>query len=424
MRSLGSTAALVVALAVAAWPTADCRGQEAIAAPAPQLAQPGPPAAMPAGQSPFPPYVPPANVPGPSSEPPVFAPAGIPADSGPSVALPPATGPAPDLALPGAAVPDQAKGRDAFDSGMGGMGGFGGMGGAGGMLLPVDSVRYATTWLPSVPVQGQAADWQAVSQDLRFSHPLWSGDAGLLSVTGGVGNESIQTEAILPDTSQPYPAELWKVSMGLQYGTRLWNDWIAGGGVNVGSASDHPFAGIAETNVGANAMLAVPQGEHNAWLFFLAYSPTNELNFPIPMVAFNYNPSPEFHALIGLPFQVTWRPNEQWQFEASYMLIHTIHAKALYRFTKDLGAFAAYDWSNEAYTLLDRPDDKDRFFIYDQRVSLGLQARFYRAWTASASAGYVFDRYSFQGTSFAATQVDYVSLGNGPFAALNLGVRF
>ena len=36
----------------------------------------------------------------------------------------------------------------------------------------------------------------------------------------------------------------------------------------------------------------------------------------------------------------------------------------------NLRAFAAYDWSNESYILLDSQNANDRFFIYDQRVSL------------------------------------------------------
>ena len=129
--------------------------------------------------------------------------------------------------------------------------------------------------------------------------------------------------------------------------------------------------------------------------------------------------------MIGLPFQVTWRPSEQWQFQASYMLIHTIHLKAQYRFTERLIGFAAYDWSNEAYALLDRPEENDRFFIYDQRVSMGLQARLFGKWTASLAAGFVFDRYMFEGTSlFSSGSSDRVNLGDGPFVSLNLGTRF
>jgi hypothetical protein len=154
------------------------------------------------------------------------------------------------------------------------------------------------------------------------------------------------------------------------------------------------------------------------------YSPTSELNFPVPGVAFSWNPSPEFHANIGLPLQVTWRPTEDWQFQASYMLISNVRLKAQYRITKQLRAFAAYDWSNQAYTLLERPEDNDRFFMYDQRVSLGLQASFSRHWTASLTGGYVFDRYMFEGKSFATNDSGIVNLDAGPFTSLNLGARF
>ena len=149
-----------------------------------------------------------------------------------------------------------------------------------------------------------------------------------------------------------------------------------------------------------------------------------ELNFPVPGVAFCWNPSPEFHANIGLPLMVMWRPTEDWQFQASYMLLRTIHLKAQYRLTGNLRAFAAYDWSNESYSLLDRPDLNDRFFIYDQRASLGLQVPLWEHWTASVSSGFVFGRYMFEGTSSTSNNSDRVDLGNGPFAALNIAARF
>jgi hypothetical protein len=298
------------------------------------------------------------------------------------------------------------------------------MDGFAGGLLPRDSFRYGAIWFPNVPVPGQPAQFQMLGQDLSFTHPLWADPMSVWSLSGGVRNRLIDTGAILPDTGQAFPTDLWDIHLGLRYARQLTNGWMAGGGVSLGSASDHPFAGIREMNVGVNAMLRMPQGEHNAWIFSLMYSPTGELNFPLPGVAFSWNPSPEFHANIGLPLQVTWRPTDQWQFEASYMLIHTIHAKATYRFAERLSVFAAYDWSNETYTLLDRPEANDRFFMYDQRLSLGLQALLARGWTASVAAGYVFDRRWFEGTSFNASGFNRVELGAGPFASMNLGVRF
>ena len=122
---------------------------------------------------------------------------------------------------------------------------------------------------------------------------------------------------------------------------------------------------------------------------------------------------------------MTWRPTEDWQFQASYMLIRTIHVKAQYRFAEHLSAFAAYDWSNEAYMLLDRPEENDRFFIYDQRVSMGLQAALFRHWTARCAAGYVFDRYLFEGTSFCSSGTDRGGhRGGEPLSRSGLNVRY
>ena len=296
--------------------------------------------------------------------------------------------------------------------------------GLGNGVFPSDSLRYGVLWFPNVPVRGQPTQFEMAGQDLSFIHSLWADPVNVLSLTGGVRNRLTQTDAILPDTGQAFPENLWDVSLGLRYARQLNDGWMAGGGLSIGSASDHPFATIREMNVGMNAMLRMPQGEHNAWIFSLMYSPTSELPFPVPGVAFNYNPSPQFHANIGLPFLVTWRPTDEWQFQASYMLIRTIHLKGLYRITDRFSAFAAYDWSNENYMLLDRPEANDRFFLYDQRVSLGLQALLARHWTAAVSAGYVFDRFMFEGTSFASSGFNQVTLGNGPFASLNFVGRY
>ncbi len=329
-----------------------------------------------------------------------------------------ATGPSPDPQGNGnvAWLPDDMMG-------FGGMGGMG-MGGFGGGLNPTDSVRYSALWFPKVPVGGQATDLQIIGENLSFTHPLWKDPLNALSLTGGVRNQLFDTNAILPDTGQPLPAELWGVNLGLRYSRQLNDGWITGGGVSIGSASDHPFATIHEIDIGVNAMLRIPQGEHNAWLFTLSYSPMGELNFPVPGVAFSWNPTPEFHANIGLPLMVMWRPTDDWQFQASYMLLRTVHIKAQYRLTGSLRAFAAYDWSNESYSLLDRPELDDRFFIYDQRVSLGIQTPLWERWTASVSSGFVFDRYMFEGTSSTASSADRIDLGNGPFAGLNLNARF
>jgi hypothetical protein len=401
MPNWGSSITIFLALAIAASLASPCLPQD-FAPP------PGPPAD---GVCPG---VPPGMNQDPNAAGPPLPLDPFPADPG----LPPVAPASP--ALPPGVDPD------ALSSGKIGFGDLegGGMRGFGGGMHPADSLQYRTIWFPTVAVRGQASDFQMLGQDLSLTHPLWTDPLNALSLAGGVRNRLIDTGAVLPDTGQPVPSELWNADLGLRYARQLDDGWITGGGVSIGSASDHPFASVREMYVGMNAMLRIPQGENNAWIFMLVYSPTGQLNFPLPMVAFSYNPSPQLHANIGLPLQVTWRPSEDWQLQASYMLISTIHLKAEYRFTDRLIAVAAYDWSNEAYSLVDRPEQNDRFFLYDQRVSLGLQVLFFRHWTGTLSAGYVFDRYLFQGTSFSAGSSDRVNLGAGPFVSLGLGGRY
>jgi hypothetical protein len=197
-----------------------------------------------------------------------------------------------------------------------------------------------------------------------------------------------------------------------------------GGGLNLGSASDRPFASIDEMFVAAMAFLRIPSGERNAWMLSVMYSPTNELRFPIPGVAYQYAPSDDFHLNIGLPFSIMCRPTERLTLEASYMPIHTIHAKAKYKIVDWLAAFAAYDWAFEAYSLADRVQFDQRFFMYDQRVAAGLESNIGEHGFVELASGLVFDRYSFEGRQWDTTQFNRVTFGNGPFVTLQAGLRF
>ena len=301
----------------------------------------------------------------------------------------------------------------------------GGMFGLGASGMPrAPQVRYQSSWFPEAPVAGQNTNFEIFGQDFSASTPIWTDKPNIVSISTHVRERSIETGAVLPDTGNPYPSELWDIGVGLNYIRLLDDGWVTGGGVNVGSASDHPFATSREVNVGMNAFLRLPQGEHNAWLFGLSYSPTGEILFPLPIVAFSYNPSPQFHANIGLPFSITYRPTRQLRLEASYMPIHTIHAKASYHFSEPFSVFVAYDWANEAYSLEDRTSYDERLFLYDQRVSGGLEYKLSPAAKVDFIGGYSFSRFSFEGTSWDTTGVDRIDLGNVPFIMLRLEYRF
>jgi hypothetical protein len=284
---------------------------------------------------------------------------------------------------------------------------------------------FKASWFPDEEVRGQNANLGYIQQDLSLSAPVWQDPCNEWSVNAHVRGEFFHTGAVLLDSGMPFPNELWDVRFGTTYRHRFDNDWIAGVAASVGSASDKPFHSIDEMFLGLNAFVRIPSGERNAWLLSLSYSPTNELRFPVPGVAYVWWPSDCFVANIGLPFMVFYRPFDDLTLDLSYMLIRTVHARATYRLAQPLRAHVAFDWANETYYLADRANVNDRFFYYDKRATAGVQYVFTPHASLDLSGGYVFDRFYFQGAQFSGdSHRDRVDVGNGAYVSLQLQMRW
>lgn len=283
---------------------------------------------------------------------------------------------------------------------------------------------YRVTWFGSEPVAGQGTRLGYVQQDFGFSLPIWQNRSDEWSAAVHVRNEDFYTCAILPDTNQPFPEDLWNIRFSTTYRHEFDNGWITGGTVSVGSASDKPFHSINEMTAGINTFLRIPQGEHNAWLFSLSYSPTSELAFPIPGVAYIYQPSENFRVNLGLPFQLMYRPIDDLTLDFSYMLLRSVHARATYRLCDMVRVYGGFDWQNESYFLADRANENDRLFYYDKRLTTGVQFKFNRHFSLDVSGGYVFDRFYFEGASYSDNHQNRVDVGDGPFLSLQGQLRW
>jgi hypothetical protein len=283
---------------------------------------------------------------------------------------------------------------------------------------------FKETWFPSQAVKGQPTDLGYFQSDFSLRFPIWQDGPDELSGSVHVRGEFFDTDAILPNTLQPFPQELWNIHVGTTYRHQFENGWIGGGTLSVGSASDKPFHGIDEMTAGVNAFLRIPQGEHNAWLFTLAYSSNSELPFPVPGVAYVWQPTDYFRANIGVPFQIMYRPMEDLTLDLSYMLLRTVHARATYRVTRDFRVYAGFDWSNESYLLVDRPSENDRLYYYEKRLTAGVAANLGRHFTVDVSGGYAFDRFYFEGASYSDNHFNRVDVGDGPFAAVKCTLKW
>lgn len=286
------------------------------------------------------------------------------------------------------------------------------------------AASYRVTWLPDEHVHGQDAHFGLVQHDASLRFPIWQTERDELSGTVHLRVQEIHTGAILPNTLQPFPDELWDVRFGASYRHLFENGWIAGANVSLGSASNEPFHSVNELTAGVNAFLRVPSGEHNAWLFSLSYSPTGELSFPIPGVAYVWVPSDQLRMNIGLPFMVMWRPLDDLTFDFSYMLLTTIHARATYRVCPPVRVYAGFDWSNESWYIVPRADDKERLFYYEKRLSVGAQTNLGRAFLLDVSTGYVFDRNYFEGRNYNDRHFNRVDIDGAPFLSLQAQLRW
>jgi hypothetical protein len=308
----------------------------------------------------------------------IVPPASEPPASEPILDTPPGFGP--PIKAPSSFSADAVEGF-----GMGGRGMGAGMGGPG-----MGGPGYGATWYPSRPVSGSAPEIEfgLVRQNLSGAVPVWRNGGDLVLLSAGVRNSLFFTDAVLPDSHRPFPSELWNVHVGTNYMHKFDNGWSGGLGINFGSASDKPFHSINEMNVGFHSFLQVPvRDDRDAWRFSLMYSPVGSLSFPIPGIAYLWNPSDDLRVSIGLPLAVMWRPVEDLTINVSYIPLTIVNARATYAIADKLFIFGGFEWAQEAYLLADRENLADRFMGYEKRVLGGVRWAVWQHSTVEINAG-------------------------------------
>ena len=332
--------------------------------------------------------------------------------------------PSPDQ-LPSGVAPGSANAPQPIVQGpwttgiVGGGGGFGGMMGRG----PLIGGNTHTSWFAPEQVAGQGATLGYEQEQIGLTVPIIKGKKGFLFANGHIASTEIQTTAILPTSLRAFPSALWSVGMGLGGTRRFDNGWSLMANVTLGSASDRPFTGNTAT-VGLMTALRIPRGERNAWLFSLMYSNNSPLPFPIPGIAYAWSPSPQLFMMIGLPPSVVWRPTKKLVFEAMYMPPFRAHTRATYIISPTWRVSGGYDWENQTWFLANRAVLADRFYYFDERVSVGVQHMLGPHWVFDISSGYVFNRYFYQSSSSSGTQIDRVNVGAGPYVGMFLNARY
>ena len=293
--------------------------------------------------------------------------------------------------------------------------------------LPIRS-DYRITTFPDQPVSGQPAELGLLQQDFSLAVPFHQSPTDEWYGSLRVRYQEFATGAVLPDTGEPFPDELYNIRIGTGYRHRFDSGWIGALDVTVGSPSDKPFAGIDEMDISATAVLRVPaRRERDAWIFFLNYASNREFwpHIPIPGFGYSYQPNDQLTAVLttGL-LSLQYRPVETLTLSATYIAVRTVDVRLTYQVFRPIRVWVGFDWTNERYLLAGRADPDDRLFYYEKRIRAGAIIGLARQLFVDVTVGYSFDRFYFEGESYSDNDQNRVDVGDGPFAAIRVGARF
>jgi hypothetical protein len=293
-------------------------------------------------------------------------------------------------------------------------------GGPFGSAAPVSLGGF---WAPATDVVGQPATLGMNAQFARVAAPLVPPREGepLWIGIGRFGRLELATDAILPDSNQPVPDQLWLVETGATHIRPLAAGGTLGGTFLFGSASDRPFAAGRDLTLMAIAFWNTPaKNDRDEWNFSVFYSPTSQLPYPLPGLAYAWRPSDAFEAKLGVPASFEWRPDDAWTISAAYFPLVNVNVEARRKLGADWSFVAFYRTDTQIYFLADRVIEDERFYVFDQRAAVGFERSLGGGFTIEALASWLFDRELFQGTNFTSGRTDVVEFDPGPGLSLQL----
>jgi hypothetical protein len=273
--------------------------------------------------------------------------------------------------------------------------------------------RFGTSFTPKRSTRDGSSMLSVLGIESQIGFPLRTYPDGILLSLSSLKYTGISTDAKLPVSGTPIPDELWDLRSGVFLSRERGDGLKYGGLLNFGSASDQPFESADELTVGVLGFLGVPTRGNDSWEFSVFYSPTSQIKFPIPGIAYAWRPNDQLEAQIGLPASLTYVPNESFSFRARYTPLTDVFIEARQEIARDWNLFARYQIINETYFLADREKREDRFFQFEQQLAAGLSRQLPSGFSLDLGSAYVFDRQFFQSDQFDLGSADRIKIDPG-----------
>jgi hypothetical protein len=281
-------------------------------------------------------------------------------------------------------------------------------------------VRARVYWAPAADLVGQSGEFTVHGESLDLAAPLRLEPGNVWLATSSVHWLQLGSSGVFPATGMEIPSDLWRITAGVLHFRDLANGYQIGAIFNMGSASDEPFAAGRDLTANAIGFLNVPRGERDAWSFSLFYSPTSQLPFPIPGVAYLWRPDETLSAKIGIPLAIDYRPTPASSFRLSYTPLTNVEAIARHALSETWTAYGGYAIVNDTYWLAGRVDDDERLYFFDQRFTLGVERVLPLGLRLDFAAAYLFDRQLFLAESFTRDRRDEVDVEGGVQGTVSL----
>ena len=294
-----------------------------------------------------------------------------------------------------------------------------------GKQIPRADYRY--TFYPERKVEDQQTHFTMTEQRVTLFAPLNQDSTNEFAFAAKTLYQDIDTRARFPEAGGRFPSELWDASASVSYRHKFDNGWTGGVALTVGSASDEPFNSVDEMYFRLVALVRVPQGERNSWLFSLIYASDEEVfgrTLPVPGIAYAWVPSDRFRAVIGFPFSmIQYKPFESLTLDAEYFPIYTVRSRATWEIFRPLRAYVGFQWDSDHFYRADREDKDDKIFYREMRLYAGIRFDL-RHIGFEVTGGYAFNRFYFEGEGYSDRHDNRIDVGSTPFIVGKVNLRF
>ncbi len=282
------------------------------------------------------------------------------------------------------------------------------------------------SWYPRESVRGQSAQMGFANYQFGITAPVVTTDTDLVFANASARVLAIRSNARLETDHVRFPRSFSDYQAGGGFVHQFGDGWSWGTALNLGTASDRPFNGLAEMTLSALAFLRKPDGDKNGWLFYVVSASNGQLgrNIPVPGVAYEYH-NYRLTAVLGFPFvTIDYRPIDSVQIEFNYAALTDVLFRTSYHFTDHARVFADYQWTNVAWFRADRMNKKDQTFLYQQQIEGGFGWQANQRVDFRLTGGYAFNRFFVENPGLGFHGRNRTDIAPGPFLAGQLEFKY